>query len=208
MRLSGVLETFDSKLESDEESSGFSSEVIEDQKLASFEAGYRAGWEDSVAASNTSDHKMYEKFGKEILRLQETQSAELDRVTTQVREFNLVALEKFFASAKEIIFVKKICQKIDSEIRDRQDFKINLAVSRKKDVEFLKNLQSEIDQEIKTKIDSNLNDGDLRLEIGSSKWEFNLESVIDEMTGVLLDLNSETDRDLYNDRIGDGRDGI
>ena len=195
MRLSGILEIFNEDIDIREDAANFSSEEIEDQKLASFELGYRAGWDDAVEASATSDRKMYEEVGKEVSRLQKTQAAELDRIAIKILAFTETLLMNYFNSTKEAVLTQKLCKKINDEIRRHKSCEVSFVVADNGSEEFLKNLENEISQNFSIRVDSNLNQGDVMMEIGVSKWDFNIDNVINEIADVLSDLSQETHED-------------
>ncbi len=146
-------------------------DALEEQRLAAFEQGYGAGWEDSVQAQEQNRGQVSAELAKALEDMSFTYHEALTRMT--------LSLEPMFQSLVHLVlpdcidrsFAHRLSEQLKDMARTQIDQPIQILVPEGRAAEVEDFLSSDMPQSPRVIEDSSLQPGQARLQVGISRRE-------------------------------------
>lgn len=184
MPISHLLEEFSGI--SDGVSATITDVMIEEQKLASFEKGYQAGWEDSARAQQDSSTRISEDFGRNIRDLsftyQEAHGAFVADMEQLIRQLVNSVLPKL---AQETLG-QRIAEILTAEVEAQGQTPVRLVTAPGRGEALQAILPETTAMPLEIEEEASLADGQIQLRFGSTEREIDLAKVL-ETIGAAVD---------------------
>ncbi len=146
-------------------------DALEEQRLAAFEQGYGAGWEDAVQAQEQNRGKVSAELARALEDMSFTYHEALTRMS--------LSLEPMFQSLVHLVlpdfidrgFAHRLSEQLQDMARTQIDQPIQIIVPEERAAEVEDLLSSDMPQPPRVIEDSSLQPGQARLQVGISRCE-------------------------------------
>ncbi|WP_420585742.1 ABC transporter ATP-binding protein [Ruegeria sp.] len=153
-------------------------DALEEQRLAAFEQGYSAGWEDAVQAQDQSRGQVSAELAKSLEDMSFTYHEATSRMT--------LSLEPMFQSLVNIIlpetldrgFAARLVEQLTSMARDQIDQPMQIFVPAGRAAEVEEMLPQDLSAPTKVIEDPSLETGQARLRVGVSQQEVDCSGLL------------------------------
>ncbi|MFY2824399.1 ABC transporter ATP-binding protein [Ruegeria sp. MALMAid1280] len=159
-------------------------DALEEQRLAAFEQGYSAGWEDSVQAQEQSRGQVSAELAKSLEDMSFTYHEAVTRMT--------LSLEPMFQSLVQVIlpetldrgFAARLVEQLAEMAREQvgQPMQIFVPAGRTGEVEVL--LPQDLSSPTRVIEDPSLETGQARLQVGTSQREVDCSGLLTSVAGA------------------------
>lgn len=170
---------------SSEESEELTSDQIEDEKLKAFEAGYRAGWDDSSKAVAESNEKIGIEFAKNLQDISFTYHEALAKLTSEFEPVMKGILNKLLPQIVSDAVATHVLDQVTSLIRDNTGQDIEIVVS-PQNVETVQRLAGEaLTDPFRIVSESTLGEGQAFVRIGSEERQVDIDGVVEGVSEAM-----------------------
>ncbi len=159
-------------------------DALEEQRLAAFEQGYSAGWEDAVQAQEQSRGQVSSELAKSLKDMSFTYHEAASRMT--------LSLEPMFQSLVQVVlpemldrgFAARLVEQLSDMAREQigQPMQIFVPEGRAKEVEEL--LPLNLSSPTRVTEDPSLGSGQARLQVGMSQREVDCDELLASVSGA------------------------
>lgn len=185
MAISHLLEDFSSGIGSGDVMKLISDVALEDQRLASFEQGYSAGWEDAFEAQEKDQSRITGKLADSLGDLSFTYHEAVSQL--------LASLEPVFRSAVELVlpaimarsFGQHVVEQLCDMARDQVSGPASLVVPVGAGATLSPILTQEMTMPVEVTEDPNLDAGRAYIRIGSSERELDSTALLDSIRDTI-----------------------
>lgn len=185
MSVSHLYESFSVRAASPKQQAEFAEDALEEAKLAAFEAGYQAGWDDAVKAQGSADNKLSEEFLQNMQDLSFTYQEAFSKVSAGMKPMMSEIVTKLLPEMAARSLGAQITEQLHQLLQDQGDALVEIAVAPAKCaiVEGLLNDQAAIPFVVVA--EPALSDGQVYLRAGQSEREINLDAVLEGISNGL-----------------------
>ncbi|WP_257883510.1 ABC transporter ATP-binding protein [Roseobacter insulae] len=171
---------------------------MEDEKLAAFEKGYQAGWDDAVKAQADTTAKISADLGQNLQDMAFTYHEALSKLTVSIEPIMAEIVEKllpeFVKKALGAHIVEQICQMI----KDNAEQPVEIVVA-PANVETVQELaQGKISSPFEIVAEASLGDGQAFVRIGSAERSVDIDTVIAGISEAMTAFFHEADQENEN----------
>ncbi len=159
-------------------------ETLEEQRLAAFEQGYSAGWEDAVQAQEQSRAKISTELSKSLEDMSFTYHEAVTRMT--------LSLEPMFQSLVNVVlpetlergFAVSLVEQLTDMAREEIGQPMQIYVPANRAVEVEEMLPPELSAPTRVIEDPSLDAGQARLQVGTSQREVDCSDLLASVAGA------------------------
>ncbi len=185
MSISHLLEDFGSYAQGD--SIALTDVFLEEQRLEAFEKGYQAGWDDAVKAQTEDSRHISADMAQNLLDLsftyQEARSAILDSLAPVLRQMVEVVLPRM---ARDFL-PDRIAEEVTALASELGDHPVQITAC-SADTPALEALFCrDLPMTVQIETDDTMTDGQLRLQLGQTEREIDLNAVLSGVERAISD---------------------
>lgn len=196
MTIAHLLEDFGMKTPVEPALPAISEELIEEQRLASFENGYTAGWDDAVTAKDQENTRISAELASSLEDLnftyQEAQSQLLDSLDPMFKVLTSAVLPDAMAAS----FGHHIVDQLAGMAKGQTDQPMQIVVAPGEGAAVRSLLPEKFSVPVTVREDSVLSPGQAYLSVGSAECEINcdalLESIQDSIEAFTYHANEDS----------------
>ncbi|OED48585.1 ABC transporter ATP-binding protein [Leisingera sp. S232] len=181
MTIAHLLEDFGMKTPVEPILPAISEEVIEEQRLASFENGYSAGWDDAVSAKDQENTRISAELASSLEDLnftyQEAQSQLLDSLDPMFKVLTSAVLPDAMAAS----FGHHIVDQLDGMAKGQTDQPMQIVVAPGEGPAVRSLLPEKFSVPVTVREDSVLSPGQAYLSVGSTECEINCDALLESI---------------------------
>lgn len=181
MTMSRLFQEFGGDAADQGGSIGPTEEGIEDQKLQSFEDGYRAGWDDSMRAQSQTAKHIAADFGRNLQEASFSYHEARSAMTKAVEELFEPILDALLPAVARTSIGGHIVEHVKSMTRAKADRRIEVTVSPNNEATVASLLKEKLPEPFDLVTDPDLGDGQVYLRLGPEESEIDLDRVIGEI---------------------------
>lgn len=165
--------------------SAASQDAVEDIKLAAFEEGYQAGWDDAVKAQGSANSKLTEDFVQNLHDLSFTYQEAFSKVTLGMQPVLTAVVEKILPKIAEQSLGPQIMEQMASLMEAERSGLLEIAVApdKRETIEALLADQDNVPFTVTE--ESALSPGQIYIRASGAEREINLDKVIEGVSSAI-----------------------
>ena len=175
---------------------GLSEELVEEQRLVSFEKGYSAGWEDAVSAKDQESTRISATLASSLEDLNFTFHEAQTQLIESLDPMFKVLTSAVLPDAMSATFGHHIVDQLTDMARSQTDQGMTILVSPGESAAVRSLLEEDISVPVKVMEDHNLSEGQAYLRVGDAEREINssalLESIHDSIDAFTYHLREDS----------------
>lgn len=181
MTIAHLLENFGTETTAQPDQPAVSEELLEEQRLASFESGYSAGWEDAVTAKDKESGRISAELASSLEDLNftyhEAQSQLLESLDPMFKVLTSAVLPDAMAAS----FGHHIVDQLSELAKGQTGQPMQIVVSPGESAAVRKLLPENFSVPVAVQEDSSLAAGQAYLRIGASECEINCDALLESI---------------------------
>ncbi|SCZ73988.1 ABC transporter ATP-binding protein [Epibacterium ulvae] len=181
MTIAHLLEDFGMATSAPPEDLGVSEEVVEATRLASFENGYSAGWEDAVAAKDKEATQVSTNLATSLEDLSFTYHEAQSQLIEALDPMFKVLTSAVLPDAMAASFGHHIVDQLADMARSQTDQGMEIVVSAGEGAPVRALLSQEFSVPVKVQEDKDLQPGQAYLRVGATERELNSDGLIESV---------------------------
>ena len=176
-----------------------SSDQIEQDKLAAFEAGYQAGWDDSTKAQSDNRDKISSDFARSLQEMSFTYHEALAKLTLSLKPVMSEIVDRLLPAMVAQSLAGHILEQIDALLKDSISQPVEIVVA-PKNVEAIKDFaDGKIEPPFEVVGDTSVAEGQAFVRIGSEEQEIDISGVVSAISEALNAFFHEAQKEQAND---------
>ncbi len=179
MTIAHLLENFGIDTTAEPALPTISEELAEEQRLASFESGYTAGWEDAVAAKDKESSRISAELASSLEDLNFTYPEAQNQLLESLDPMFKVLTSAILPDAMAASFGHHIVDQLSEMAKGRTDQPMQIMVSPGEGAPVRKLLPENFAVPVTVKEDSTLSAGQAYLRVGASECEINCDALLE-----------------------------
>ncbi|MGD1882413.1 MAG: ABC transporter ATP-binding protein [Paracoccaceae bacterium] len=199
MILSNMLEDFGGELaEEVSPQSIASSEQLEEEKLKSFDTGYRAGWDDAVKAQTDINRHIAADLAANLQEISFTYHEVRASLTRELEQVLRPVIDNLLPGAAHAALGAKVIETVKVLGRAAMDCDIEVVVAPASKEPVARMLEDDLDAPFQLTAEEDLSEGQVFIRIGAQERELNVDKVLSETqeaVAAFFDLTKEETRD-------------
>ncbi|MBV1927597.1 MAG: ABC transporter ATP-binding protein [Rhodobacteraceae bacterium] len=181
MPIAHILEDFSLQTASQESSKLMSDVAIEDQRLASFEQGFTAGWDDAIDAQSSDQTRMTGKLAQNLEDVSFTYHEALSQMLSSIEPVFQAITESIMPELLQETLVPLIVEKLSAMARLQAEQPVELVVPAGVGVALRPILTQEFSVPVLLREDPKLPEGQIQLRVGVSEQEVDSMELLEEI---------------------------
>ncbi|MGC3939856.1 ABC transporter ATP-binding protein [Roseobacter sp. EG26] len=180
----------------DKEASGdVSIEGLEDEKLAAFEKGYQAGWDDAVKAQSDTVAKISADFGQNLQDMTFTYQEALSKLTVSIEPIMAEIIDKLLPELVKNALGAHIIEQTCQMIKENAEQPVEIVVA-PANVETVRELaQGKISAPFELISEATLGEGQAFVRIGSAEQSVDLDAVVSGISEAMTAFFHEAEQE-------------
>ena len=185
MTLSHLYQNFGDKDRRKDEILEASAEEVEDQKLQSFEDGYKAGWDDAIKAQSESRAHLSTEFSQNLQEATFGYHEARAALLKELLEFIEPVFEKLLPKMAGEALAAHVVEQVMDLSKDIMERPIEIAVSPKQAGSMRAAFEDSVSEPCVIKPDETLAPDQVMIRVGAKERAVELEPWVDDIAGLV-----------------------
>ncbi len=182
MTIAHLYKSFESQKEHSSNSANEQSDLqIQEEKLESFEDGYKSGWDDAVAAQQEENLSISKELGNKIQEISFTYHEARSALSRELREIIEPVLNSLFPMIAKETLPSHIAEQVSKLASDALHQEIEIVTSSSSAIHLNRLCESVIEPPFVLVPDENLLDEQIFVRVGRHEREIDFDSWISEI---------------------------
>ncbi|MEP4194577.1 MAG: hypothetical protein ABJL99_02970 [Aliishimia sp.] len=165
--------------------SDFSTEEIEDQKLASFETGYSSGWDDAVAAHKDGKAALSQSLKDAIGKAELSRQKVFDQFISASKPLIEGIIEKILPSLSTQVLSQHIQEVLDSALEGTIEHSIKILVSEDDHCSLSDLSKAWLPNDVQLTIDGTLTAGQVDISLEGGEKRIDLAQIVKDVSSAV-----------------------
>lgn len=201
MPIAHILEDFTVEIASQESVKLMSDVAIEDQRLASFEQGYTAGWDDAIDAQSKDQTRLTGKLAQNLQDVSFTYHEALSQMLRSVEPVFQAITESILPEVLQDTLVPLIVGKLTEMARKQAEQPVELVVPIGVGAALRPILAQEFSVPVLLREDSKLSDGQAQLRVGTTEQEVDSLDLLQNIRSAVEAFNYTLTRESTHEQV-------
>ena len=170
----------------------------EERRLASFEQGYRAGWDDAIKAQTENTKIATEEFANALKDLSFTYHEALGQLTVGLAPFLNTLIDQLVPIGLDASLNADLVQRLQDTAKEKSPTEIQIVCAPERSG-FLKSiLSADLDMPVKIIADADLDRDAVSIRFGLQEEQIDLTEIADHIEEAIEAFNFQARKDLAN----------
>ena len=174
------------------------SEELEDQKLKAFEAGYQAGWDDSLKAKEGAQEKLQTELSQSLLDASFTYHEALAKLTTSFEAVMTEVVSKLLPEVVKTSLGAHIVEQTKQMLAAKTGQSVEIVVNPENSAVMEQILGEHLDNPFALVSEDTLSAGQAFIRVSDNECQIDLDTVISEVSRALNGFFHETAKEAKN----------
>lgn len=201
MPIAHILEDFSMQTASQESNKLMSDVAIEDQRLASFEQGYTAGWDDAIDAQSNDQTRLTGKLAQNLQDVSFTYHEALSQMLSSIEPVFQAITESIVPEVIQETLVPLIVEKLSAMARMQAEQPVELVVPVGSGIALRPILAQEFSVPVMLREDPKLNEGQVQLKVGVTELEVDSFDLVEEIRSAVEAFEYTTRREISHEQF-------
>ncbi|WP_068108447.1 hypothetical protein [Tropicimonas marinistellae] len=187
------LECFDTEPESGASVVKLPESELEEERLQSFDNGYKAGWDDAAQAHNQQQDSISQEFADNLQQLSFTYHEARTAVLCEMEGILRGMVEKILPKTLKTSLGEMIVERLASISDEASETPVQIIVSPENANRFRTLLAGKVAPPLTVQVEPTLGEGQAYLRLGKSEEKLDLDTVLLELSDAVSDYFESTD---------------
>ncbi|MFK7761921.1 MAG: ABC transporter ATP-binding protein [Roseobacter sp.] len=182
-----------------EETDESETELLEEQKLQAFEAGYQAGWDDATKAQSDERDKVTAELSQNLLDMSFTYHEALSKLTASLEPAMQKMVGKLLPEIAQHTLGTHILEQVQSMMSGQLKQPIEIVVNPKNISSVEQSIGSNLIEPFEVKGEASLGDGQAFVRIGNDECQVDLDTILTDLSNAVGAFFHEATREGNNE---------
>ncbi|MEM1074347.1 MAG: ABC transporter ATP-binding protein [Pseudomonadota bacterium] len=199
MSVSHRYKNFGAGKAASKQTTGQSDQTEEDQKLAAFEAGYQAGWDDAMKAQAQDKAKVTAEFGQNLMDMSFTYHEAVSKLTSSFQPVMQQIIKKILPETLRSALSAHILEQIAELSKDHLDAPVEIVVAEGNVKSVVDLAGKKLDRPFEVVAEATLGEGQAFVRIGDTERQVDLDGVVAEVNQAMTAFFNELSEEAADD---------